>query len=139
MRVGYTRMPERTPEERFMELAADAVDGLPEWVHDAMDNVEVFVEDLPPPDDPGLLGLYHGVPLSDRGTHYAGVLPDHITLYRVRSSGESRGERRSAAARHRAHGGARGRAPLRHQRRSAARDRSVLVRVRLPIATSTSG
>ena len=50
-----------------MELAADAVDGLPEWVHDAMDNVEIFVEDLPPPDEPGLLGLYHGVPLSKRG------------------------------------------------------------------------
>ena len=75
-------MPERTPEERFMELAADAVDGLPEWVHDAMDNVEIFVEDLPPSNEPGLLGLYHGVPLSKRGTHYAGALPDHITLYR---------------------------------------------------------
>jgi predicted Zn-dependent protease with MMP-like domain len=76
-------MPDRTPEERFMELAADAVDGLPEWVHDAMDNVEVFVEDLAPSNEPGLLGLYHGVPLSKRGTHYAGALPDHITLYRA--------------------------------------------------------
>jgi len=76
-------MPERTPEERFMELAADAVDGLPDWVREAMDNVEVFVEDLPPPGQPGLLGLYKGVPLSHRGTHYAGALPDHITLYRA--------------------------------------------------------
>ena len=66
-------MPERTSEERFMELAADAVDGLPEWVHEAMDNVEVFVEDLPPPHEPGLLGLYHGVPLSKRGTHFGGA------------------------------------------------------------------
>ena len=65
-----------------MELASEAVDGLPEWVHDAKDNVENFVEDLPPPDEPGLLGLYYGVPLSKRGTHYAGALPDHITLYR---------------------------------------------------------
>ena len=69
--------------ERFMELAAEAVDGLPEWVHEAMDNVEVFVEDLPPADEPGLLGLYHGVPLSKRGNYYAGALPDHITLYRA--------------------------------------------------------
>jgi predicted Zn-dependent protease with MMP-like domain len=76
-------MSERTSDERFMQLAADAVDGLPKWVHDAMDNVEVFVEDLPPPDEPRLLGLYHGVPLSKRGTHYAGALPDHITLYRI--------------------------------------------------------
>lgn len=84
-------MPERTPEERFMELAADAVDGLPEWVHEAMDNVEVFVEDLPPPNEPDLLGIYHGVPLSTRGTHYAGVLPDHITLYRVPIEQQARG------------------------------------------------
>jgi predicted Zn-dependent protease with MMP-like domain len=90
MRVGYTRMPELTPEERFMELAAEAVDGLPEWVHDAMDNVEVFVEDWPPPGE-DLLGLYHGVPLSARGTHYAGALPDHITLYRVPIEQQARG------------------------------------------------
>jgi predicted Zn-dependent protease with MMP-like domain len=85
-------MPERTPEERFMELAADAVDGLPEWVREAMDNVEVFVEDLPPHDQPNLLGLYHGVPLSKRGTHYAGALPDHITLYRATIEGLARGD-----------------------------------------------
>ena len=84
-------MPERTSDERFMELAAEAVDGLPEWVHDAMDNVEVFVEDLPPPTEPGLLGLYHGVPLSARGTHYAGALPDRITLYRVPIERQARG------------------------------------------------
>jgi len=44
--------------------------------------VEVFVEDLPPPDQPSLLGLYHGVPLSSRG-RYAGSLPVGITLFRV--------------------------------------------------------
>jgi len=71
-----------TSEERFMELAADAVDGLPEWVRDAMENVEIFVEDLPPAETPGLLGLYHGVPLSKRGIAYGGALPDSITLYR---------------------------------------------------------
>lgn len=74
-----------------MELAADAVDGLPAWVHDAMDNVELFVEDLPPPDQPSLLGLYHGVPLSNRGTHYAGALPDRITLYRLPIEDEAGG------------------------------------------------
>jgi predicted Zn-dependent protease with MMP-like domain len=72
-----------TSEERFMELAAEAVDGLPAWVHEAMDNVEVFMEDRPPSDEPALLGLYHGVPLSERGAGYSGTLPDHITLYRI--------------------------------------------------------
>ena len=66
-----------------MELAGEALDGLPEWVRDMMDNVEVFVEDRPPPDQPTLLGLYQGVPLAKRGRSYSGVLPDHITLYRA--------------------------------------------------------
>jgi predicted Zn-dependent protease with MMP-like domain len=48
-----------------------------------MDNVEVLVEDLPPLDHRDLLGLYHGIPLADRGTFYTNVLPDTITLYRA--------------------------------------------------------
>ena len=66
-----------------MELAGKALDELPDWVRETMDNVEVFVEDRPPPDQPTLLGLYHGVPLAKRGMHYSGALPDHITLYRA--------------------------------------------------------
>jgi predicted Zn-dependent protease with MMP-like domain len=69
--------------ERFEELVVEALDGLPGWVHDAMSNVEVLVEDLPPPDQRNLLGLYHGVPLTDRGSNYAWVAPDTITLYRA--------------------------------------------------------
>jgi predicted Zn-dependent protease with MMP-like domain len=69
--------------ERFEELVVDALDGLPAWVRDAMDNVEVMVEDLPPPDQRNLLGLHHGVPLTDRGSNYTWVAPDTITLYRA--------------------------------------------------------
>jgi predicted Zn-dependent protease with MMP-like domain len=68
--------------DRFVELAADALDALPGWIQERLDNVEVLVEDDPPPDQPGLLGLYEGIPLTRRGFHYAGVLPDRITLYR---------------------------------------------------------
>jgi predicted Zn-dependent protease with MMP-like domain len=46
-----------------------------------MDNVYVAVEDTPPVGEPRLLGLYEGVPLTQRGGQYAG-LPDKITLYR---------------------------------------------------------
>jgi predicted Zn-dependent protease with MMP-like domain len=66
---------------RFEELAAEALDALPPWVLQALDNVQVVVEDAPPPDQPGLLGLYHGVPLLYRGWHYSGAMPDRITLY----------------------------------------------------------
>ena len=82
---------------------------------------------------PDLLGLYHGIPLSTaRHATTRASLPDHITLYRAPIERAARGERRPAAAHHRAHGGARGRAPLRDQRRAAARDRCLLVRVRRP-------
>jgi predicted Zn-dependent protease with MMP-like domain len=69
-------------EERFEQLAAEALDGLPEWVRERMDNIEVLIASLPPPDRPGLAGLYEGIPLTRRGIGYGGVLPDRITLYR---------------------------------------------------------
>jgi predicted Zn-dependent protease with MMP-like domain len=46
-----------------------------------MSNVELVVEDEPPPGYP-LLGLYEGVPLTRRGAYYAGALPDKITIFR---------------------------------------------------------
>ena len=66
--------------ERFEELVAEALDGIPEQFTKAMRNVAVFVEDVP--DDPHLLGLYVGIPLTERTTSYAGVLPDRIMIYR---------------------------------------------------------
>ena len=69
--------------ERFEELVVEAIDALPDWVHAAMNNVSILIEERPPPGQPGLLGLYHGVPLSRRGSNYSNVLPDTITLYRA--------------------------------------------------------
>ncbi|MFI2431855.1 metallopeptidase family protein [Streptomyces sp. NPDC018693] len=74
-------MLEMTREE-FEELVAEALDRIPPELTRLMDNVAVFVEDEPPSDDPELLGLYEGTPLTDRGEWYAGVLPDRITIYR---------------------------------------------------------
>jgi predicted Zn-dependent protease with MMP-like domain len=67
--------------ERFEEMVTEAVDALPEWVHERLDNVELFVEDEPPPGQ-HLLGLYQGVPLLHRGGNYTNVMPDRITLYK---------------------------------------------------------
>jgi predicted Zn-dependent protease with MMP-like domain len=66
----------------FDELVAEALDSLPDWVLDRLENVEILVEERPPRREPNLLGLYHGIPLTNRGAGYAGVLPDTITLYR---------------------------------------------------------
>jgi predicted Zn-dependent protease with MMP-like domain len=46
-----------------------------------MTNVEVVVDDEPPPGS-RLLGLYQGVPLTRRTSAYSGALPDKITIYR---------------------------------------------------------
>jgi predicted Zn-dependent protease with MMP-like domain len=66
---------------RFEEMVATALDGLPEELGKLISNVAVTVEHGPGP--PGLLGLYQGVPLTSRTSQYAGVLPDHITIYRL--------------------------------------------------------
>ena len=60
---------------------ADALDGIPEELGSYMSNVGVYVEDRSPM--PGLLGLYQGVPLTDRGISYSGTMPDRITIYRL--------------------------------------------------------
>lgn len=67
--------------EDFEQLVAEALDRVPPELTRLMDNVAVFVEDEPPPEEPELLGLYEGTPLTERGEWYAGVLPDRISLY----------------------------------------------------------
>ena len=67
--------------ERFEELVADALDEIPEELGRMMDNVWVTVEDVP--ETAGLLGLYDGVPLTERDAYGGMVMPDRITLYRL--------------------------------------------------------
>ena len=59
----------------------DAVDGLPADLGAAMSNVAIVVEDEPPDGQP-LLGLYQGIPLTERTSAYAGAAPDKISIYR---------------------------------------------------------
>ena len=59
-----------------------ALEGLPPELRAAMENVEIVVEDENP-EDPDLLGLYLGIPLTERDSGYAGALPDKIAIYRI--------------------------------------------------------
>ena len=70
------------PLEEFEVLVGEALDQIPEGLGRLMQNVVVLVEDRSP-QGRNLLGLYHGVPLTERGTNYAGMLPDTITIYRL--------------------------------------------------------
>lgn len=65
--------------ERFEELVADALDGIPTNLGAAMENVAVLVDASSPPGR--LLGLYEGVPLTERGVHYSAAMPDRITIF----------------------------------------------------------
>ncbi len=76
--------------ERFERLVERAVASLPEEFHARLENVDVVVEDWPSRHDLaslglrnryGLLGLYQGVPLTERGGHYGLVPPDKITIF----------------------------------------------------------
>jgi predicted Zn-dependent protease with MMP-like domain len=73
--------PDLDAYEQFEQYAREALDALPSELRKEMSNVEIVVEDEPPPGQ-RLLGLYQGIPLTRRGTWYAGVLPDKITIYR---------------------------------------------------------
>ena len=65
----------------FEEHVRRALESLPPDLRQAMSNVEIVVEEENR-EDPDLFGLYLGVPLTDRGSTYAGVLPDKIAIYR---------------------------------------------------------
>jgi predicted Zn-dependent protease with MMP-like domain len=65
----------------FADHVRAALDELPPDLAAALTNVAVVVEDENP-DDPDLFGLYHGVPLPERGD-MAGMLPDKISIYRI--------------------------------------------------------
>jgi predicted Zn-dependent protease with MMP-like domain len=69
-------------EEWFEELVGLALDGIPAGLASHMDNVVVLVEEEPPRSDPHLLGVYDGIPLTERDSGYTFREPDRITLFR---------------------------------------------------------
>jgi predicted Zn-dependent protease with MMP-like domain len=81
----------RLSRAEFERLVVQAVESLPPKFLRRLENVDVVVEDEPTEEDlelagiePGgtLLGLYHGVPQSQRGPWYGNLLPDRIVIYR---------------------------------------------------------
>ncbi len=69
---------------------AEALQALPQEFQERLDNIEVVVEDKPTVEKlaeaglesgDSLLGLYEGVPLTERDTDYGLVLPDKISIF----------------------------------------------------------
>jgi predicted Zn-dependent protease with MMP-like domain len=80
----------RISRRAFEALVAEALDDLPAYVQERLQNVAVVVEDRADPDrlrpsgqasQYDLLGLYEGINRLDRGGDYHLVTPDRITLF----------------------------------------------------------
>jgi predicted Zn-dependent protease with MMP-like domain len=67
------------PAPEFDRLVERALSRIPRRFRKRMDNVVLVVEREPP--RPGLLGLYHGRPLTERSVGESFGLPDQITIY----------------------------------------------------------
>lgn len=78
-------------DEQFDEYITRAMDELPQEYIKGLDNVAIVQADMPTDeqrvkmkldDNHLLLGLYEGIPLTQRGNGYSFVLPDKITLFK---------------------------------------------------------
>jgi predicted Zn-dependent protease with MMP-like domain len=76
--------------ERFERLVVEAVESLPDEFQERLENVDVVVEEFPSKaqlkqsslaSNMTLLGLYEGVPLTERQSSYGMVTPDKITIF----------------------------------------------------------
>ena len=77
-------------KDRFEALVIRAIDALPAEFRTRLENIEIAVEDWPTPGQvkeaglrtrTELLGLYEGIPHTERGSGYNLVLPDRITIF----------------------------------------------------------
>ncbi|HUC96284.1 MAG TPA: metallopeptidase family protein [Candidatus Saccharimonadales bacterium] len=78
-------------DKEFDELITRAMNELPQKYINGLQNVAIVMADEPTPDQMQkmkidrrhlLLGLYEGIPLTQRGSNYNLVLPDKITLFK---------------------------------------------------------
>jgi predicted Zn-dependent protease with MMP-like domain len=68
-------------QDEFDDLVSDALDQLPDGILELLDNVVILTDDENGEED--LLGLYEGVPRTERMDYGGLELPDRITLYRL--------------------------------------------------------
>lgn len=89
--------------KEFEKLVISALERLPRFIKNRMENIDVVVENHASPDllsEMGLkspfdlLGLYQGIPIDQRGFYYGNVLPDKITLFQlpIESNCKTKGE-----------------------------------------------
>lgn len=87
----------------FEQLVAEGIDAIPERFLKQLENVAIVIADEPSDeqlrhngitDGSTLLGLYEGIPLTERGDLYGVgiVLPDKITIFKLPILEEAQGD-----------------------------------------------
>jgi len=72
----------RIDEERFRLLALACLDGLPAWARDALECLDVTIDDEPPAAEPSeTMGLFEGVPLPECDEDFECEPHDRIQLF----------------------------------------------------------
>jgi predicted Zn-dependent protease with MMP-like domain len=75
---------------RFEQLVSQAIDSLPDEFKERLDNVDIVIADIPTRTQQSrsdrakgeiLLGLYEGVPRTERTGGYSFVMPDKISIF----------------------------------------------------------
>lgn len=78
-------------DETFSQLVQEGIAALPEKFRDKIENVAFLIADQPSRKQrkdnhlgkrDTLLGLYQGIPQTERGAYYDQVLPDTITIFK---------------------------------------------------------
>ena len=87
MRTSASDLAERLRRKQFERMVRKAIDSLPAAIGSLMVNVEIVIEDEPTDEqrgdeEDGPLGLYEGIPLTERTSSYGMILPDKITIFR---------------------------------------------------------
>lgn len=69
-------------DELFEQLVDQALEQIPEELVNLIDNCVVVIEDDVPEGFAPMLGLYEGIPLTERDSGYDAALPDKITIFK---------------------------------------------------------
>lgn len=76
----------------FEKLVWEAVDSLPRFFKERLQNVVIVVKDRPDPPDETLLGLYEGVPITERSVFSDQMGPDVIYIFQKNIEALARGD-----------------------------------------------
>lgn len=90
-------------DQEFESLVQDGIALIPERFLFRLENIAITIADVPTEDQlvfaglnadetMELLGLYEGIPLTERGTEYGMVLPDRITIFKLPTLAEANGD-----------------------------------------------